>query len=193
MDLQREYIVTCIDSQHSAAPQRGNIIGIGLLHTPPSGKMFLLEGSVLYMKGIVIGYDSDSAIEIVQAANGLSQQIAYNKYGTVGPSTAPRITRKGSHAGDQIFVAVVETDSENMPEPASISGQVKRVGYDISSTRKPARIYTDIPFRASYLGAPVLNASEALVGIICGSEQDNLAVALPAQYVSDVINTVPKE
>ena len=69
-----------------------------------------------------------------------------------------------------------------------------RLNVDVSALGgRDQRIYTSLPFKNPYLGAPILNASEDVVGLVCGADSDGNSIGVPAQYVMDMVNRAKEQ
>jgi hypothetical protein len=138
----------------------------------------LLEGAIIAEKGLVIGYRD--GIEMLQAPRGLATVVSGNTLGATGAPASPFTSYQPTYENAQIFLPVAELDSLGEPEPAIIEGTIKRIGIDLLAP--VAQIYTTIPFKLNYRGAPILDSSEHMLGIVCAPDRGGLATALPVRY-----------
>jgi hypothetical protein len=167
-------------------------VSVGTMRAP------LLHGSLISSSGITstygkpVYYNSKTGIEIVQVDNNpfirkeRNIALSIEANGEVNMAQekcwvaclSPDLVR----GGEAVFLGAVEYDASGDPAISTKSGMVTR--RDNGPVNSPGlRIYTTFPFKRSYLGAPVLDISERLVGIVVGDDGTGNAVLIPTQYV----------
>jgi hypothetical protein len=193
-------VATCVSHKYSS-------VKIGTLTPGPScaslspNSFVCVAGGVLRTPGLRGYYDRETGIAVIVF-------IHYSVSGSVklNPTTpnvnlvkeisiVPNLSKSSIAVGDPIFLAGVEDDSQlgNVPVINSQQASVTRLNVDISVRGRDQRIYTSLPFKNSYLGAPILNASEDVVGLVCGADSDGNSIGVPAQYVMDVVNRAKEQ
>jgi len=179
LDLDKGRVATCNTVEPN---QPGTMVGLALMPTLPSKEGWLNEGTNFSMKGVIVG--GSNGIEAINAPKILSIIRLGNMFGKSDLPATPVTSYKFAYENDQIFLPVAELDSVGEPEAAIIEGTIKRLGTDLHSSTG-ARIYTTIQFRPNYRGAPILDSSEHMLGIVCDPDRDNLVTAIPAGYTDE--------
>lgn len=110
--------------------------------------------------------------------------------GTQEQYWVPTIAKELAQSGDDI-IRVAFTEQGGMPVVNHDFGHIARMGADFSSegTRKSHRIYTDVPFKDSDCGAPIINNAKTVIGMVLGSD-GKFSVAVPSTYILDALKTV---
>jgi len=99
----------------------------------------------------------------------------------------PVISKTEPNVGDLIYIPVAERVKEGVA-PSMVEGHIERIGVDVSIPTLEARFYTSILFKPSYLGAPVLNESEEVIGVV-GNYQPNIAV-IPTTHIIELLDSI---
>ena len=169
----------------------------GLIPPLLGGNMITVASGLIAMNGVPVSYDAATGISILrvqenpfsrklhafaQARNSRTQEVetTTEKY-----FIAP-ISKEKAEAGNKIFLIATELDSDGFDAIATIEGSITRVSVDTSKNDKYLRIHTSIPFKTSYLGAPLLSDTKLIVGMVAG-EQGSNCIAVPAQYLAGVL------
>jgi hypothetical protein len=93
---------------------------------------------------------------------------------------ATQITEVPTKIGDRIFLICPESKGQELTM-RMVEGRVERDGLDVSAIDRGKRLHTSIPFRPEYRGAPILNSSEKVIGVVVNSDEDT--VFAPAEYL----------
>jgi hypothetical protein len=174
-----------------------SIVRIGMVMTPPllTGKLLTVITGVMYASGQLVYHDPDTGIKIVRVYNNpFSRKFhgfaeaedtkSHEMERTIERYWVPQLSAQANvNVGDHLFLTGIEPgDKENLAM-STIEGQVIRLGADTSSQKRFLRIYTSLPFKPSYCGAPVLNTTKSIVGMIA-CMPGSTSVVIPSQYLS---------
>ena len=97
----------------------------------------------------------------------------------------PEISKEMAKVGEDVYLVCVESHGVEFTT-RTVSGRVERIGTDrvLGQGGRILRIYTSIPYLPIYRGAPVLDASEQLVGI--AEESDSGTIIIPSTYILEI-------
>jgi hypothetical protein len=95
-------------------------------------------------------------------------------------SWVPRFEEGLPQVGQRIFVYGVESGGFS-PSFSVIEGHVTRIGS--SSLNSGVAIFSTLPFRSSFCGAPVLNEAKAVIGLMMGSADGGDSEITLARYI----------
>ncbi|GEM_PF-2747944 len=194
---KKGHIITCSDPQKADLVLNNSNFRVGVM-VPPllTGKMLTVVLGVNYTSGEIVYYDSETGIFIIYVNNNpfmrklhmfaeAENVETHQKESTTEKYWVPALSKDLVSVGSQIFLAAVERDKEG-PAINFLVGRVVKRGADTSRNKYYLRIYTDIPFKASYRGSPVLDATKSIVGVAC-SESETISVLIPSQSLVDII------
>jgi S1-C subfamily serine protease len=192
---EKGYMVTCTHKLKNGVPGTSEL-GVGSLLAPLlTGKLLTVAAGFRYARGTLVSYDDETGLALFFVKESPfqmtmhmfadAQDIKTHKVErTIEKCYVADVSREGIQVGDKIFLVGVE-DENGSPALNTAEGQIERLGADTSSKARFLRIHTSIPFKPTYWGSPVLNASEQVVGIV-GDSTDQ-AVVIPAQYILELL------
>ncbi len=178
---------------------------VGVLAKPIiDGRMFGIAAGIRKVYGEVVYRDPSTTVEVVRVydnpfiskGHGVAIGIDDNNHVEQTteqywvPCLADSLADSSVAVGDEIFLSVVEPTSDDIPQVVFTQGRVTSIGYDAQASKRFERIHTSLPFKPWYRGAPVLDASKRIIGIVLdtnGSDSSN-AVLLPVKYLHTILN-----
>jgi len=86
--------------------------------------------------------------------------------------------------GDSVFMVAIESNNDTASTTVE-AGRVIRIGLVTVDQTLEVRINTELHYRSSYCGAPLLNTDKKIVGII--GKSDEQVVAIPSRYLQQLI------
>ncbi len=194
---KKGYIMTCSDPQRADVVLNNSMFKIGVIFPPLlTGKMLTVAGGVGYTFGEIVYYDYETGIYIIRVYNNpfmrtqhmfaeAENKETHQKEGTTEKYWVPSLSNDIVNENSQLFLAALEPGEQGLPAINFIEGRIVRLGANLSS-KKHLRIYTDMPFKTSYRGAPVLDTTKSIVGIVCSASETS-SVLVPSQYILDAI------
>jgi hypothetical protein len=171
-------------------------MGVGMLAPPLFDTAMNVSNFTMWLHGRLDWYDDETGVAIFTVPPNPFQ----TKPWYLSVWSRPRGTGEGYHLvqqarlnydvpavsdsqlkpGDHIFVLAVEND-KGQPILKYDDGTVERIGIEPQAGDRDLRAYTSIPFENTYVGAPVVNANEQVVGVV-GDSTDKVIV-VPSQYI----------
>jgi len=192
------YVVSCTHRFNESTAKPGNSLIVETL-LPPSevpGKGFT-GGGIASAGGDFVAWDSKGTGILLlwveknpfhrdsRAFTAIEDTRSHQTAVAVERAAVPNISNEDPKIGDRIFVLGVENNN-GMPSVRIMEGAVEEIGMDINSTARPVRLYTSVPFKDTFWGAPVLNESRQVVGVVGDSESK--AVIVPSRYILEILN-----
>jgi hypothetical protein len=196
------YVVTCARKRDS--PLRVGTMLPSVWDVSDTESIYSLSG-VKYTWGQSAFYDSDTGVEIIRVfenpfirtshtgvRQGLGSEITEAYWTACISDTRPEV-------GEPIFLAASEpgtqgsdpNDGKSPPEIMLTEGRITRLGNEMSGPGhwSSLRIYTTLPLKRWYRGAPVLDASRKVIGVVADSPEGDTgdAVLVPAKYIIDAL------
>lgn len=98
---------------------------------------------------------------------------------------APSLQIIPPKVGQEIVLCAVETLPGEGPSRITRYGRVTRLGLNLKYPSNGLRIYTDIDHTPSFVGAPVLDLSRQVIGIV-SLESVNACVLIPSRYLKNL-------
>lgn len=156
------------------------------------GNHIEIQGGYRKVSGLVNFSDSDTGINIIHVADNpferkihMSAAIKFEKNKNRNEAASEsydvaNLSEKRPTSGSQIFLRTIESN-EGIPEFQMKRGAIVRIGLTTNS-QKGVRIYTDIQFKPSYVGAPVFDTGKFVIGIVSEEPSENV-ILIPSEYV----------
>jgi hypothetical protein len=190
------YILTCF-------PKPVANPGVAELIPDLKGSLFIIAGAAIHARGEMVLFDTETGIEVVRvyenpfvrklhAVWSTENTKTHRKEATTEKFWVPCLSSNLVNVGEPIFLAGIEPGVKGEPELSTVEGRVTRIGIDMNVNERFLRIYTNLPFKTSYRGAPVLDASKFVIGIVMdsaggGGVEAGNAVLIPAKYAVDAL------
>lgn len=196
------YMLTC-------SQKREMKLAVAAIFPPHLQGRFLIESGSMYTPGESIYFDSDTGIELVRVYNNpfirnmhLFASVEDKKTHKIKEFVTekfwvPCLSPDLAKVGEQIFLVGVEPSqdpaqsSDKFPEVSVVEGRVIRLGLDTSVKKHSLRIYTTLPWKASYRGSPVLDLSKRVIGIVMDLDSGEVgtgnSVLIPAKYAVNAL------
>lgn len=191
------YMVTCLPTLPEPK------IEVGMLLPPLlSGRLITVPMGLLVSEGNVLDFDEETCIAVVRVpANPFDRtmhMIAASEdvntlyiESTTEKYSAAHFSADASKLGDRVLLAAIVQENSVDPAYAAVEGRITRLASDISKENRSLRLHTDIRSRNTFLGAPLLNDSNQVVGVVV-AEDEGYAVAAPSKYVTEILRRALK-
>ena len=188
----RGHMATVLDVQHNPFPD--GYVAVGNITDIKPNPVMTLKRFTLFRSAEPIVYNGDTGISILVAAGnttpksmvintsnkGSTTEVGRQYFGPSELSTSPSLQ------GDTVFIAAADQEVEG-PSVFTDVGHVTRVG---SGPEIPMHytdvIYTDISFKKSYRGAPLLDDTGRVTGIVSDFDHRQV-IAIPSKYLHDLV------
>jgi hypothetical protein len=169
---------------------------------PPAvtGSLFTLAAGFTDVLGTSVYYDPETTVDVVRVYNNpfirrkhmgaLAEDTKTGRKETITEQYAvPCLFAAVPSVGESVFLAGAEESAEGgYPTRTLIEGNVTKISADTRIRDRFLRIYTNLPFKESYRGAPVLNRSRHVIGMVLDTPGSDNAVLIPASYLQYVMN-----
>ncbi len=101
----------------------------------------------------------------------------------IGKYWAAQLSNGLPRVGDKVFLYGAEP--EQFPSFSTFEGWIVRLG----TGKAGIRAYSTLPFRNTYCGAPVLNESKVVIGMVAGRTTAGETEVILARYITHLMKT----
>ena len=189
------YALTCMRQFH--VPTQTNVNVLVPLFPIPNGTLVHVATAFYNTPSFKWGYDPETGMLLLWVPNNPFQihpaaGIMNSKIGTIDgvveKHKVPAICKTLTPVGETIYLVCIDTEEELERNIRVIEGRVEGLGTDASCYYRFIRIHTSIPFKPIYLGAPLVNVSGEVVGIVADSKSSQ-TVVIPSIYFSELLQS----
>jgi len=195
--IDRGYMITC----GATAESRMRTELVGIIMPQSIGTSATWGGGAFMRSAETVYLDAETGIQILNVRLDPFHHGAYRLVITphdgINPDEfmdekfwVPEIETRTVAVGSIIFMTPVEPMGK-VPVVPTIEGQITRIGVNLDVATHPIRIYTSLPFKSCYIGAPVMSASKRVIGIVSGASGDT-SVLVPSKYILDCLKDFHK-
>lgn len=168
------------------------LLNVGIIVPPiiPGEKMSVMSGGVYgaaliehHETGVCIAYVPHNPFQRKLHAVAVLENTKTKKVvdKTTEKYWVPKLSKGIAHEGDRLVLCAAESD-EDSPALVVHEGHVTRLG--MKGDVHPVRIHTTLPFKTTYVGAPALDFTKLVVGIVV-EQSDGHCVLMPARYLAE--------
>jgi len=184
----RGFAATCSASIHNRIGQRiAAIVPFPLL----AGEMMEVNGGAMITEARIQAQDGKGVVILSVENDPFSRQMHMfssakdSKSGKTESQkerySVPLLARTLANVGDNVFMVGIEPGV--LPTFSTREGHILRVG----GTDDGIRIFTTIPYKPTYCGAPVLDKATAVIGMVVGKSGDGETEVAPVRSIVSLL------